>query len=152
MITEDSTVTGLDLAPVRSNGPLIEITPTAAEKLQSLIADKGLADVGLRVFVTGGGCSGLQYGMGFEGEGEADDLTFDGGGVRLIVDPVSMSYLEGATIDYDDELMGGGFKINNPQAAHSCGCGHSFRTTPSRAGLEQPNNRWGNQGAACCGS
>lgn len=107
----------------------VELTPTAAEKLREVMVAKGLAEAGLRVFVSGGGCSGLQYGMAFEtGAGEEDDHVFDSAGVNVYVDPVSISYLQGARIDFEDSLMGGGFKIDNPNATSSCGCGHSFKT------------------------
>jgi iron-sulfur cluster assembly accessory protein len=94
-------------------------------------AQKNLPEAGLRVFVSGGGCSGLQYGMAFETTGEEDDVVFESAGVPVFVDPVSIMYLQGATIDYADSLMGGGFKIENPNAVSSCGCGSSFRTSGS---------------------
>ena len=106
----------------------ITLSASAAQKLLEVREQKGLATAGLRVFVSGGGCSGLQYGMAFETEGEADDVVFDSQGVSVYVDPVSITYLQGATIDFVDSLMGGGFKIENPNAVSSCGCGHSFRT------------------------
>lgn len=79
----------------------------------------------LRVYVEGGGCSGMQYGMVFD-EKRADDLTTEFFGVSVLVDPVSADYLRGARVDYLDELTGGGFKISNPNAQSSCGCGKSF--------------------------
>jgi len=132
-----------DVAPTTPVTPMtatevapISLTPAAAAKLQEVQVQKGLADAGLRVFVSGGGCSGLQYGMAFETDGESDDITFESAGVRVFVDPVSVLYLQGATIDYEDSLMGGGFKIENPNAVSSCGCGHSFRTSGSEAGAQ----------------
>lgn len=119
----------------------IAVTEAAATKLREVMATKGLPEgAGLRVFVSGGGCSGLQYGMAFESEGESDDQVFESGGVTVYVDPISIEYLQGANIDYVDSLMGGGFKIENPNAVSSCGCGHSFKTagTPASAG-EQPS-------------
>jgi iron-sulfur cluster assembly protein len=121
----------------------VTLTPAAAAKLIEVRDQKGLAEAGLRVFVSGGGCSGLQYGMAFETEGEADDIVFESEGVPVYVDPVSIAYLEGASIDYVDSLMGGGFKIENPNAVSSCGCGHSFRSGENAASAE---------GAGGCGS
>jgi iron-sulfur cluster assembly protein len=107
----------------------VTLSGLAAGKLREVAESKGLAQAGLRVFVSGGGCSGLQYGMAFETEGgEEGDHVFETEGVRVFVDPVSITYLEGARIDFEESLMGGGFKIENPNAASSCGCGHSFRT------------------------
>lgn len=125
MIREDI-LTRTPVAPVIA-APVL-ITATAAQKLKEVRDQKGLAAAGLRVFVSGGGCSGLQYGMAFETEGEPDDIVFESAGVSVYVDPVSITYLQGATIDYVDSLMGGGFKIENPNAVSSCGCGHSFKT------------------------
>ena len=106
-----------------------------------------MADAGLRVFVSGGGCSGLQYGMAFETSGEADDVIFESEGVRVYVDPVSLMYLQGASIDFVDSLMGGGFKIENPNAVASCGCGHSFK-----AAGETGETAGGGCGSGCgCG-
>ncbi|MBI5302252.1 MAG: iron-sulfur cluster insertion protein ErpA [Chloroflexi bacterium] len=106
--------------------PLVTLTPIAASKLQTLLAEKNLAGYGLRVFVSGGGCSGFQYGMAFENTTEDGDFVFDSGGMRVYLDNASATYLEGATVDYVDSLMGGGFKIENPNAASTCSCGQSF--------------------------
>jgi len=111
--------------------PLLSMTAPAAGKLQQLLAEKSIPDHGLRVFVAGGGCSGLQYGMAFEEMAREYDTVVESHGVKLYVDPTSAQYLAGATIDYVDNLMGGGFRIENPNAVASCGCGHSFRTTDS---------------------
>jgi iron-sulfur cluster assembly protein len=106
----------------------ILVTDAAAVKLRDVMKSKGLPDgTGLRVFVSGGGCSGFQYGMAFEKAGEADDNVFESGGVTVFVDPISIQYLDGASIDFVDSLMGGGFKIENPNAVSSCGCGSSFK-------------------------
>jgi len=110
---------------------ILNVTETASSKLQMLLAEKNIPDYGLRVFVAGGGCSGLQYGMAFEKEGREFDHVIEAHGVHLYVDPTSAEYLDGATIDYVDNLMGGGFRIENPNAVSSCGCGHSFRTKDS---------------------
>lgn len=106
---------------------LVTITPSAAAKLQSLMVEKELAGHSLRVFVAGGGCSGLQYGMTFDDEPHPGDTEFESSGLPVRVDPMSAKYIMGANIDYVDSLMGGGFKIDNPNAVSSCGCGSSFR-------------------------
>jgi len=108
---------------------VITLTPAAASKLQILIAEKGDASTGLRVFVSGGGCSGMQYGMSIESEVREYDEVFESEGIKLIVDANSLMYLAGSKVDYVDNLMGGGFAIENPNAISSCGCGHSFRTS-----------------------
>jgi iron-sulfur cluster assembly accessory protein len=108
---------------------VITLTPAAAEKLESIMKEKGVLEThGLRVFVSGGGCSGLQYGMTFDSNPRSVDTVFTQHGLRVIIDPQSLRYMEGANIDYVDSLMGGGFHIENPNAVSSCGCGHSFRT------------------------
>ena len=106
----------------------ITITPTAVEKVRNLLQERELPMHGLRVFVAGGGCSGMQYGMSLEANPREFDNVVESGGVKLYVDPTSMRYLSGARIDYVDNLMGGGFRIDNPNAVSTCGCGHSFRT------------------------
>jgi iron-sulfur cluster assembly protein len=107
----------------------IALLPAASTKIKTLLAERNLAGHGLRVFVAGGGCSGLQYGMAIEPEAGELDSVFEQDGVKIYVDPNSMMYLSGATIDYVDNLMGGGFRIDNPRAVATCGCGHSFRTS-----------------------
>jgi iron-sulfur cluster assembly accessory protein len=112
----------------------ITLTETAAEKLSALMTEKGVREThGLRVFVSGGGCSGLQYGMTFDNSPRPVDQVFEQHGLRVIVDPQSLRYMEGASIDYVDSLMGGGFHIENPNAATSCGCGSSPRTRDGSA-------------------
>jgi iron-sulfur cluster assembly protein len=129
----------VDVAP-------ITVSVTAAGKLREVMAAKGLEGAGLRVFVRGGGCSGLQYGMAFETEGgEAEDHVFSAAGLTVFVDPISIEYLQGADIDYVESLMGGGFKIENPNAMSSCGCGHSFK--PAGGAAAQA----GSGGGGCCG-
>jgi iron-sulfur cluster assembly accessory protein len=109
-----------------TNSPMVTLTPTASDKLQGLLAEKNLTGYGLRVFVSGGGCSGFQYGMAFENSTEEGDFVFDSNGVRVYLDSASAMYLEGATVDYVESLMGGGFRIENPNAASTCSCGQSF--------------------------
>src|SRR5512133_1618629 len=96
--------------------PLVNLTPIAADKLRQVLAEKNLAGYGLRVFISGGGCSGFQYGMAFENTTEEGDAVYDSNGVRLYVDSASAMYLGGATVDYVDSLMGGGFRVENPNA------------------------------------
>ena len=115
----------------------ITLTPAAQSKLKQLLQDRNIPDYGLRVFVAGGGCSGLQYGMAFEAKARDFDTVIDQGGVHLFVDPTSMMYLAGASVDYVDSLMGAGFKIENPNAVSACGCGSSFRTKDSGSTEDQ---------------
>lgn len=105
---------------------MINVTPMAAQKLLGVLAEKNLPEHGLRVFVSGGGCSGFQYGMAFEDKSDEGDFVFNANGVRIFLDSASAMYLEGATVDYVDSLMGGGFRIENPSATTSCACGQSF--------------------------
>lgn len=109
----------------------IFVTDTAVETVRNLLAQKNVPGYGLRVFVSGGGCSGMQYGMALEAEARPYDHVVERDGVKVFVDPTSMMYLNQATIDYEDSIMGGGFKIDNPNAVTSCGCGHSFKTEES---------------------
>jgi iron-sulfur cluster assembly protein len=94
--------------------------------VKGLLATQEKPDAMLRVFVAGGGCSGFQYGMSLEEETSEGDQTFEINGVKVIIDPRSATYVEGAEIDFVESMMGGGFKIDNPNAASSCGCGQSF--------------------------
>ncbi len=109
----------------------INLTPGAIKRVRSLLQEKDVDGYSLRVFVSGGGCSGMQYGMGLEPEPRETDTLYQFDDVSVVIDPQSMGYLTGVTIDYVDDLMGGGFKIENPQAVSSCGCGHSFKTEES---------------------
>jgi iron-sulfur cluster assembly accessory protein len=106
---------------------MISVTPTAADKVKGILAQEkeGLADGGLRIYVQGGGCSGFSYGMVLDEVSEGDE-TFEQNGIKIIVDSMSLRYLEGAEVDYKEDLMGGGFAIRNPNATSTCGCGHSF--------------------------
>lgn len=101
-------------------------TDNAANKVKDLIAEEGNPDLKLRVFVTGGGCSGFQYGFTFDEEASEDDTTLEKNGVTLLVDPMSYQYLVGAEIDYTEGLEGSQFVIKNPNATSTCGCGSSF--------------------------
>lgn len=112
---------------------LVTVTPTAVNVISDLLQQRNIPNHALRVFVTGGGCSGMQYGMAFEEAPQEYDKVVQVDNVRLLIDPSSLVYLQGATIDFVDSLIGGGFRIDNPNAASSCGCGHSFRTDDSTA-------------------
>ncbi len=105
---------------------MINVSQTAASKINELLSDEGKAGSGLRVFVQGGGCSGFQYGLMIEESGGDADQVFESNGVRLFVDPVSISYLKGAEVDFVETVTGGGFTIRNPNAVSTCGCGQSF--------------------------
>ena len=118
---------------------MITLTQPASEKLQAIMTEKGIEGHSLRVFVSGGGCSGLNYGMTFAEETEIDDQTFNKDGLNIVVDPASIFYLNGAEIDYIDSLMGGGFRIENPNAVQSCACGSSFRTAAGEQGTPCSN-------------
>jgi iron-sulfur cluster assembly accessory protein len=106
----------------------IYLTDAAIGVIRNLLVQKNVPDYGLRVFVSGGGCSGLQYGMALEKEARPYDHVIESNDIKIFVDPTSMMYLSQATVDYEDSLMGGGFKIENPNAVSSCGCGTSFKT------------------------
>lgn len=108
--------------------PVLTVTPTAVNVIRGLLEQRSIPGYALRVFVSGGGCSGMQYGMAFEENPQEFDEVVEVEGVKLVVDPTSLMYLQGATIDFVDSLMGGGFRIDNPNAVSSCGCGSSFRT------------------------
>lgn len=127
----------------------IQLTDAAVETVRNLLVQKNVPNHGLRVFVAGGGCSGLQYGMALEAEPRSYDHVIEKGGIKVFVDPTSMMYLGNATIDYEDSIMGGGFKIENPNAASACGCGSSFKPKEG-AGAAQASG--GNFGGGCgCG-
>ena len=107
---------------------LINITPKAAEKVMEFMKQENKGNLYLRVYVSGGGCSGLSYVMGFEEKADEDDALINENGVQVIVDSYSQKYLKGANVDYIESLMGSGFKINNPNVTKSCSCGSSFST------------------------
>ncbi|GBL45174.1 probable iron binding protein from the HesB_IscA_SufA family [Sulfuriferula multivorans] len=104
----------------------IVFTEAAANKVKEIIADEGNTALKLRVSVTGGGCSGFQYGFSFDENSAEDDTVMEKCGVSLLIDPMSFQYLMGAVIDYQESLEGARFVINNPNAASTCGCGSSF--------------------------
>jgi iron-sulfur cluster assembly accessory protein len=114
----------------------VTLTPAGAKAVQELLQKRNLEGYALRVFVQGGGCSGFQYGMALENNIRDADITGDFYNVKVVVDEISIDYLRGATIDYVDEVMGSGFKIENPNAVSACGCGSSFRTKNDAASGE----------------
>jgi iron-sulfur cluster insertion protein len=105
---------------------MIKITENATVKLKDILAEENNPNLKLRIFVQGGGCSGMQYGFTLDETANEDDFTLDESGVQVLVDSMSMQYLSGAKIDYKDDLMGSSFSIDNPNAQTSCGCGSSF--------------------------
>ena len=110
---------------------MINITDRAAENVKRILQEKASGQGALRVFVAGGGCSGYQYGMALAQDVEEDDFVIEHSGVKLLVDPESAPLLEGAEIDYVDDVMKSGFTIFNPNAVKSCACGSSFDTADS---------------------
>lgn len=109
----------------------ITITSNAAVAVKDLLVKRELEDHALRVYISGGGCAGYQYGMALEANIRDTDHVFNQHDVKVVVDEISIEYLHGSTIDYVDEVMGSGFKIENPNAVAACGCGSSFRTQES---------------------
>lgn len=99
---------------------------SAVAKVRELVEEEGNSDLKLRVFVTGGGCSGFQYGFSFDEEQDEEDTVVEKGGMKLLVDPMSYQYLVGATIEYEEGLQGSQFVVRNPNASSTCGCGSSF--------------------------
>lgn len=105
---------------------MIELTESARTKIKELLLEENNPNIKLRTFVQGGGCSGFQYGFTFDEECNEDDFVVSEDGIELLIDSMSAQYLQGATIDYKEELMGSSFSINNPNAQTTCGCGSSF--------------------------
>ena len=107
---------------------VVSLTPDALTQLKTLLDKESNPALALRVFVSGGGCSGLQYGMAFDDNLRPGDEVVEQDGVRIVVDDFSAPYIQGSEIDYVDSLMGAGFTVHNPNAVRSCSCGHSFDT------------------------
>ncbi|HYT27905.1 MAG TPA: iron-sulfur cluster insertion protein ErpA [Ktedonobacteraceae bacterium] len=105
----------------------LSMTPAATDKVRELLTQENDPSLALRIFVAGGGCSGLQYGMTLDEEQDGDTVIAQGD-FRILVDEMSIGYISGSEVDYVDSLMGAGFTVNNPNAVSSCGCGHSFKT------------------------
>jgi iron-sulfur cluster assembly accessory protein len=112
--------------------PLLSITEAAATKIKQLLAEETEVEV-LRIAIQGGGCSGFQYGLGFDSGAAEGDFAFEQHGVTVVVDPFSAPYLRGAEVDYVDSIQAAGFAVNNPNAVASCGCGHSFQVADEGA-------------------
>jgi iron-sulfur cluster assembly accessory protein len=132
----------------RPTETLLDLTPAAAVKVRELMAEEPDADtLVLRVAIEGGGCSGFQYGLGFSTGAEQDDTVLEFDGVTVVVDPFSAPYLRGARIDFLNTIDQSGFKIDNPNASSSCGCGHSFQV---EEGAELPEGtQVGGCGSGC---
>ena len=114
---------------------MITLTDRAANELKELMVSQDRGNAALRVWVAGGGCSGLSYGMALDdNEPEDGDQIFENGGIKVVIDSLSLGYMEGASVDFVDDTLGGGFKIENPNATSSCGCGSSFKTEGSGCG------------------
>jgi iron-sulfur cluster assembly protein len=129
---------------------LVTLTPVAADKIRQLMAEDPDGETSvLRVAIQGGGCSGFQYGLGFDAGPVEDDETLEQHGVTIVIDPYSAPYLKGATIDFLNGLQESGFKIDNPNAAASCGCGHSFTVADESGAGDAPE---GAPHAGGCGS
>ena len=120
----------LTLAPAEA-APLVTLSEAAAAKLTELTVAENNPDIGLRVYVYSGGCSGFRSGMMLEDQPTSEDVTVTSRGIKVYVDQQSTQYLTGSEIDYLDTLMGAGFTVNNPNAVSGCGCGSSFRTADS---------------------
>ena len=108
------------------NPTSINLSARAVHKVQQLVAEEENQELKLRVYITGGGCSGFQYGFSFEEQAAEDDAAIERDGVTLLVDPMSFQYLAGSEVDYTEGLEGSRFVVNNPNAATTCGCGASF--------------------------
>lgn len=122
----------------------LSITPVAAERAKEILTRYNKPEAAIRVFIKSGGCSGYQYGMAVDERQLEGDTLVDALGVKLVVDRMSLPLLAGSQVDWVENLMGGGFSVNNPHATSSCGCGSSFRTDGSKA----PDG----EGGGCCSS
>ena len=149
-----ATMNSIELRSATELVPALDVTESAAQRLQGMMGERALEGYGLRVFVSGGGCSGMQYGMTFDNELREGDSSWEVAGLKVIVDPISMRYLQGAQISYQqDNMLAGAFKIDNPNAVSSCGCGHSFRSKSEDASAEEQGYDEGYAGGGCgsCG-
>jgi iron-sulfur cluster assembly protein len=124
---------------------MITITEFGAQKAHEILSKNGKEDAAVRVFVKSGGCSGYSYGMAIDDRTLEGDTFYESNGVKIVVDKMSVAYLEGAKVDFVETMLGGGFSIvENPNATSSCGCGHSFRTDGAQAPASE--------GSSSCGS
>lgn len=129
------------------NKPAVSLTDKAIAKVKEIVEAQGQTDAGLRIYIAGGGCSGFKYGMALD-QAAADDEVFEFDGLKVLVDSMSFPYLRGASVDYvDDELLGQGFKVENPNAVSTCGCGSSFKTADA-----EPAPAGGGCASGGCGS
>jgi iron-sulfur cluster assembly protein len=111
---------------------MITLSERAVTELKDLMSTQAKQSAALRVWVAGGGCSGLSYGMALDdGDPEEGDQLFEQDGIKVVVDGLSLNYMDGSSVDFVDDTLGGGFKIENPNATSSCGCGSSFKTAES---------------------
>lgn len=110
------------------NSPIVSVTVKAAEQINKFMKEVEGNPEFLRLYVQGGGCSGMSYGMSFETEEDEGDTIIESNGIKFLIDNYSIEHLEGTNVDYVESLMGSGFKINNPNVKKSCSCGHSFST------------------------
>jgi iron-sulfur cluster assembly protein len=118
----------------------VTLTEKAAEIVKAILEKKQKPNAALRLFIMPGGCCGFQYGLGITEKVNDDDAIFESHGVRIVVDPLSLQFVQGSVIDYeDDDLMGGGFRVDNPNAVAECECGHSFKAPGAP------------EGKPCCG-
>jgi len=107
---------------------MLTVTPTAAKEIQGLMNQYNKPDLGLRVRIVAGGCSGFSYDLAFDDEIQSNDQVFESNGVKLIIDDRSLPHLDGTELDFVDTMLGRGFTFNNPNAKSTCGCGSSFNT------------------------
>jgi iron-sulfur cluster assembly protein len=128
---------------------LVSLTPGAAEKVKELMLEDPDESLVLRVAIQGGGCSGFQYGLGFDSGAVDDDIVVEQHGVTIVVDPHSAPYLKGTTVDFLSGLQESGFKIDNPNAQASCGCGHSFTVEEGADAEAAPDAHGGGCGSGC---
>jgi iron-sulfur cluster insertion protein len=122
-----------------AESPII-LSDSAASKVLDLITEEGNPNLQLRIYVSGGGCSGFQYGFAFEESAANEDIVVEKSGVRVLIDPVSLQYLSGAEVDFQENLEGSRFVIKNPNAKSSCGCGSSFSTAETGENNGNPAN------------
>lgn len=131
---------GMAIEKVGEEGrPLITLTDAAAKRVLEVMKQQNKLGYGLRIYVRGGGCSGLTYGMSLEREPEINDIVLEQKGVKIFVDGFSAQFIKGSVVDYVESFQASGFKIDNPNAVQTCGCGQSFRTT-ARPFKPQPCN------------
>jgi iron-sulfur cluster insertion protein len=125
-VTDLPTQTASQPAPAPAGAAPVTVSAAAARRVCSIVAQDGNPAMALRISVSGGGCSGFQYGFTLDDAETADDIVIARDGARVVIDTVSLEYLRGAQIDFVEDLTGAYFKISNPQASSSCGCGNSF--------------------------